>query len=1126
MGDLSDERIEPARQLVNTGVDYCGPLLIRDGIRKRAAKIKERKRDGHGYRLPSLSADTIKREGENGCLTYSEAREDQADATTISECLHSFCRSCIIQFLQENSHCPICEVIINKAKPNIKLDKTLQDIVYKLVPELFLREMARRQKFYGQHPALAVKVTPEERGEDTERTIFNPKDLISLSIEYISDDSTPGAITVPAPLDNASKNSKSCDNNDSQIRRFLQCPGMCRIEVLKKFVQNKYNVNTVLFHIEILYKRVPLPNHYTLIDIAYIYSWKRNEPMKFFFRIMEKSAVEKIEAGEYTITEDIFVKPAKPCRNSEKTKSYRGQSKKKATSTSNAEKKLDADKNDVIINTDKIKDEIKNKLQDIGNGPVYTNITLNRSNNVEIITKVQKVSNKNGQPIGLNIIKQTVKKTNRLNEKANSIKDERLADKPTQVTNGCKPDVRLNTENIMRNEQTDTKLSQKSSKKDHVVDKKEKKDLTNKEDHGGVNLEQKQSPTRVVCAQKDSKQDNLKEPKQNPSSLESESKNISPTSINRLEPSREIPKVNHEVDTTPTRKENLNKQMDNKENRKNKSQHQSKAEASSKKEETSLKLVVNQEIDHKEDNNVVIQTVLKKKDFDIDEEKSNFLKSIELTARTALQTIQRLKPAEKPSMIISNSPTIPNLNPKPPQKRKNSSPIKNDKKKSKKTKNSPVKLLPKLPAPPGDKTVLLSEKQKNGGDLQSLFSSCKINIPSSLSITLKESSEDDRDRRNAASLKPVQNYIEILKLPDSNQLDGARNDVDNRFKSKSTPNLPCKVSLTGGKDGVKQQLHTFQKMFEDSIKKIEPTEDGNQISANKRNLMEIASQLHKKTKLEVEKPAQKTENLPKVPIPRLSSQKKVAVSNSKGNQMKFQQTFANLHSASLGLNYTVSVAQNSSKSSGKIEAKVENSLKTPPMAEEVRNTIETKVEEAQNLIKKDEKSLENKTKPLCLPILQTFPSQSPVLNKKNSPANSPRSNSSRIAQPPIRQPNLNLSPRPPNLSPRPNMSPIPNIPSPRGKVSPEKPPANSGTSQNHPFSPNHILEKYNIQNLAQLTASLNFNSAVFGMNHPSQLAALQQAMLLKKFELHNRQNWQLSSQYEKYLQNRLLSKEN
>ncbi|KAH0812451.1 hypothetical protein GEV33_010340 [Tenebrio molitor] len=122
----------------------------------------------------------------NSYLTCYLCKGYLIDATTISECLHSFCRSCIIKFLQENCYCPVCEVIINKAKPCLKLDKTLQDIVYKLVPGLFVREMQRRKVFYQSRPGLAPKVSPEERGEDTERTIFNPQDAISLSLEYIS----------------------------------------------------------------------------------------------------------------------------------------------------------------------------------------------------------------------------------------------------------------------------------------------------------------------------------------------------------------------------------------------------------------------------------------------------------------------------------------------------------------------------------------------------------------------------------------------------------------------------------------------------------------------------------------------------------------------------------------------------------------------------------------------------------------------------------------------------------------------------------------------------------------------------------------------------------------------------
>lgn len=66
----------------------------------------------------------------------------------------SVCRSCIITYLEKNSFCPICEVQIHETKPhlNLRLDKTLQDVVYKLVPGLYHNEMKRRREFYAKHP--------------------------------------------------------------------------------------------------------------------------------------------------------------------------------------------------------------------------------------------------------------------------------------------------------------------------------------------------------------------------------------------------------------------------------------------------------------------------------------------------------------------------------------------------------------------------------------------------------------------------------------------------------------------------------------------------------------------------------------------------------------------------------------------------------------------------------------------------------------------------------------------------------------------------------------------------------------------------------------------------------------
>lgn len=221
-------------------------------------------------------------------ITCPICRGYYIDATTIVECLHSFCRSCIIKHLQvnrNNSYCPVCEMMINSSKPNIKLDKALQDIVYKLVPGLFQKEMERRQKFYASRPGPAASATPEQRGEDTERIIFSPEDVISFSLEYAD-----------ATTDNDSISSKSSDSNESQLssniaRRYLQCPAVVNISHLKKFICMKYDIDSTQFAIDILYKRVPLPDYYTLMDIAYIYNWKRNEPMRFFYQIIDYVAI-------------------------------------------------------------------------------------------------------------------------------------------------------------------------------------------------------------------------------------------------------------------------------------------------------------------------------------------------------------------------------------------------------------------------------------------------------------------------------------------------------------------------------------------------------------------------------------------------------------------------------------------------------------------------------------------------------------------------------------------------------------------------------------------------------------------------------------------------------------------
>ncbi|KAL1374643.1 hypothetical protein pipiens_004855 [Culex pipiens pipiens] len=204
----------------------------------------------------------------NPYITCNLCKGYLIDATTIVECLHSFCHSCIMKHLRTEQYCPQCEMMINKAKPNIKPDATLQAIVYKLVPGLYEKELLRKRAFYRQHPDQAALATPEQRGEDTEHLIFGPSEKISLSLEY-------------------AEKELADDNEELQRPKCLLCPANFPIASLKKFIIYKYSIPTHLFYVEIMYKvhTITLPDHYTLMDVAYIYTWKKDAHMRFFYRI-------------------------------------------------------------------------------------------------------------------------------------------------------------------------------------------------------------------------------------------------------------------------------------------------------------------------------------------------------------------------------------------------------------------------------------------------------------------------------------------------------------------------------------------------------------------------------------------------------------------------------------------------------------------------------------------------------------------------------------------------------------------------------------------------------------------------------------------------------------------------
>ncbi|XP_008187232.1 polycomb group protein Psc [Acyrthosiphon pisum] len=239
------------------------------------------------------------------CLGYL------VDATSIVECLHSFCRSCIVLHLDKNNFCPICREDIQNSKV-LKPDKALQDIVYKLVPGLYHSEMKRRQEFYQKHPHRDMHLQPECRGVSVDRIVYTADELISLSLEYydkVCEEEMWKNVTDDKGLQYKVRTDKP--QRCIVRKRYLKCPAAVRMSHLKKFIRLKYNLKP-WDKVELLYRRESLPEEYSIMDIAYIYTWNRNEPMRFFYKINARMMVPVIlptDKRSTTLTDVVSTEP-------------------------------------------------------------------------------------------------------------------------------------------------------------------------------------------------------------------------------------------------------------------------------------------------------------------------------------------------------------------------------------------------------------------------------------------------------------------------------------------------------------------------------------------------------------------------------------------------------------------------------------------------------------------------------------------------------------------------------------------------------------------------------------------------------------------------------------------------
>nr|DBA15078.1 TPA: hypothetical protein GDO54_004335 [Pyxicephalus adspersus] len=180
------------------------------------------------------------------------------DATTITECLHTFCKSCIVKHFYYSNRCPKCNVVVHQTQPlyNIRLDRQLQDIVYKLVVNLEEREKKQMCDFYRERGLEIPKPTVPQpnisiRGRPRKMlgpVFCIPPELdVSLLLEFIGAQEGTGTYK---PLE----------------KKFVRVSGEATIGHVEKFLRRKMEL-TAVCQVDIICGDHLLEHYQTLREI-------------------------------------------------------------------------------------------------------------------------------------------------------------------------------------------------------------------------------------------------------------------------------------------------------------------------------------------------------------------------------------------------------------------------------------------------------------------------------------------------------------------------------------------------------------------------------------------------------------------------------------------------------------------------------------------------------------------------------------------------------------------------------------------------------------------------------------------------------------------------------------------
>ncbi|XP_040276548.1 polycomb group RING finger protein 1 isoform X2 [Bufo bufo] len=203
------------------------------------------------------------------------------DATTITECLHTFCKSCIVKYLQTSKYCPLCNIKIHETQPllNLKLDRVMQDIVYKLVPRLQENEDHRIREFYQSRGLERVLQTStvEDPVVDVSRLSLSLAVSQSTSHYYRNDE------YVSLCLE---KTGSGKDKKKLILQKYVRCSVRSEISHLRRVLAHRLGAS--LLQVHLMFDNKLLPDHMTMKQLWLTHWYGKPAPLVLFYNVKEK----------------------------------------------------------------------------------------------------------------------------------------------------------------------------------------------------------------------------------------------------------------------------------------------------------------------------------------------------------------------------------------------------------------------------------------------------------------------------------------------------------------------------------------------------------------------------------------------------------------------------------------------------------------------------------------------------------------------------------------------------------------------------------------------------------------------------------------------------------------------